>query len=82
MSTSGRSWPFLAVLVMKSTRGCPTATCDPQASFAMASTEWLVFGPQGDIEKDMSNAVITERQQYWLDHIKAAEDREGTLSNK
>ncbi len=53
-----------------------------QASFAMASTEWLVFGPQGDIEKDMSNAVITERQQYWLDHIKAAEDREGTLSNK
>ena len=48
----------------------------------MASTEWLVFGPQGDIEKDMSNAVITERQQYWLDHIKAAEDREGALSSQ
>jgi hypothetical protein len=58
------------------------ATSDPKQSLAMASTEWLVFGPQGDIEKDMSNAVITERQQYWLDHIKAGEDREGTLSSQ
>ena len=27
----------------------------------------------------MSNAVITERQQYWLDHIQAADEFEGTL---
>jgi hypothetical protein len=28
-----RRWPFLAVQVMKSTRGCPTAACDPKLPF-------------------------------------------------
>ncbi len=27
----------------------------------------------------MSKAVITERQQYWLDHIRAADAFDGTL---
>ncbi len=35
------SWPIPAVPVMKSTRGCPTATCDPKVSFTMAPTECL-----------------------------------------
>ncbi len=33
ISSNARCWPILAVPVMKSTRGSPTATCDPFRSF-------------------------------------------------
>jgi len=29
----------------------------------------------------MSDTPITQRQQYWLDHIRAAEDFEGSIAD-
>jgi hypothetical protein len=52
-----RTWPFLAVQVMKSTHGCPTAACDPNRPFALGMrtsalreplccTSWLTLDSQ------------------------------------
>jgi hypothetical protein len=35
IETSDHSWPFPAVQAIKSTRGCPTATCDCQFNRSM-----------------------------------------------
>jgi len=34
---NGLLWPIPAVPVMNSTRGCPTATCDPVRSFMVVA---------------------------------------------